>query len=354
MTISLIRRRLLASSGALLFAGVMPARAQPAPEAPLLAQAIGPNVVLLNTGDNAVRGIMQRALDFGQVTAQTANALAVMERTGVAMRLEQEGSAASAGNGEAGRNIAGGYVGGDIDLRFNFDAWRYAFAVTEKRNDGSVSRSLQFFDAQGNAVHKLYARNEAAGGLFDQLAMDFRAAGQTPSLVTVTAPARIEEKPDSTIPLPAFHQAWLAMTDPGQFSAILAAFGATRRQAMRLAPPAMAQRLAPQALRALVDGIAQHKLPIVAYVGNAGVTQIYAGTLAQASGDGAAYMAQAPGFRLALRDSALRSGYLVQRAGAVSVEFYGEGAEPALTLVGRRDLARPLAWAELLQSLPRA
>lgn len=361
----LFRRRLLAGS-TLLLAGVLPARAANpgtlvphTPEAAMLARTIGPNVVLLNIGNsaanNAVRDIMRRALDFGRVKAQTANGLAVMERTGVAMRLEQDGSAPSAGaDAEAyARNIAGGYVGGDIDLRFNFDAWRHAFAVTQPAGDGAVSRSLQFFDAQGNAVHKLFLTNEAAGGLFDLLAQDFRAPDQQRPLALAAPEEKVEkaEKPDSAVDLRQFRQAWLAMADPGQFSAIIAEFGVTREQALRLAPAGMALPLAPQALRLLLDEAARHQLPLMVFVGNAGVTQIYTGTIAGAIADGTGYVAQASGFSLHLRDSALRSGYVVQRAGATSVEFFGADGEPVVTFIGVRDRAKPLAWGELVRRL---
>jgi putative heme degradation protein len=30
------------------------------------------------------------------------------------------------------RNIAGGYLGGEIDLRFTFKNWKYAFAVASR------------------------------------------------------------------------------------------------------------------------------------------------------------------------------------------------------------------------------
>lgn len=366
MTHSFTRRRLLASSGALLLAGVLPARAAgpetgqfssralPAPEAAMLARSIGPDVVLLTTANNAGRGIMQRALDFGTVMASTSNTLAIMERVGVAMRLEQEGSAPAADSSEQGRNIAGGYAGGDIDLRFNFDAWRYAFAVTQRGQDGGVTRSLQFFDEHGHALHKLYLRNEAAAGLFDMLALDFRAADQRPSQVSVTAPTHLEIKPDSAIDVRRFQQAWQAMAEPGQFNAIIGEFGLTREQALRLAPPGRAFRLAPQALRILLDGVVRQQLPVMALLGNAGVTQIYTGMLSGAVPDSAGYAVQAPGFRLHLQDKAIRSGYVVQRAGAMSVEFFGDEGEPVVTFVGLRDRARPQAWSDLVRDLPKA
>lgn len=301
---------------------------------------------------------MRRALDFGQVRTQTGNDAALMERTGVAMRLEQEGEAPSDDpDSEArSRNIAGGYVGGDINLRFNFDAWRYAYAVTQPGADGWPLRSLQFFDAQGNAVHKLYLTNEVAAGLFDRLVEDYRAPDRHSPALAAAAPDASDapaEKPDSAIDVQQFRQAWLAMTDAGQSGAMLAAFGVTREQALRLAPPGMVRRLASGALRTLLEEVARQKLGIMALVGNAGVTQVYTGPVASVAADRDTLTAQAPGFSLRLRGDALRGGYAVQRAGTVSVEFFDIQGQLAVSFFGLRDRIKPQAWVELVRNLPK-
>lgn len=336
------------------------ARTLQVPEAQLLASAIGRDVVLLKNSQGAARDLMRAALDFGQVRTQTANDAVLLERTGVATRLEQEEGAPAPdpdGGGEGrGASFAGGYVGGAIDLRFNFDAWRYAYAVTQPGADGWPERSLQFFDAQGAAIHKLFLTNEVAAGLFEQLARDFRAPDQHPPAFTAAAPAAPPERPDSAIDVAQFRQAWLALTDAGQFGAMLAQFGVTRAQALRLAPPGMVRQIgpamAPQALRTLLGEVARQRLAIMALVGNAGVTQMYAGPLAEAAGDGDALLAQAPGLRLRLRGGALRGGDVVLRAGAASVEFYGPDGEPAVTFFSAGGRAQAPAWAALIRGLP--
>lgn len=444
-------------------------------EAAVLARAVGPNVVRLKADSRAMRDIMRRALDFGVVTARTGNAAAVLERTGVATRVEAEGlealpdvadasgSAAVTANaggrtdvgiganagarpggaegsigGTAGLNVGasaganagtharanagavasampmgvgsdaggeaggavGGYVGGDIDLRFNFEAWRHAFAVTEPAEGGGVVRSLRFFDAQGHAVHTLAARNEAAGGLFDILAQDFRAPDQRTPLDLSAAPPAMESKPDSGIDVRQFRQAWLAMDNPGQFGAIAAQFGVAREQALRLAPPGMARQLAPHAVCALLAEVAKHRAPVAILAGNAGVTQTYTGAVARVvdaadvadvTGEGAC-TASAPGFSLRLggapilpaasgaaipgaspirgvstapgasRPSGLGApvaaggyrSYAVRRAGVTSVELFTPDGEPAVTLFGLRGrgMPPPAAWEELVRALP--
>jgi putative heme degradation protein len=48
----------------------------------------------------------------------------------------------------------------EIDLRLFFMHWHAGFAVTEESANGNrpAMRSLQFYDAAGRAVHKVFAR----------------------------------------------------------------------------------------------------------------------------------------------------------------------------------------------------
>ena len=48
-------------------------------------------------------------------------------------------------------------LGEHIDLRIFPKVWAHGFAV-EKRDGADIRRSLQFFDASGEAVHKVHLR----------------------------------------------------------------------------------------------------------------------------------------------------------------------------------------------------
>jgi putative hemin transport protein len=325
------------------------ARALNVSEVELLASATSQNVIRLKIDDNAAREIMRRALDFGKVQALTGNANGTLERTGVATRLEQDMAAAPGPNDTDRdaqmRNIAGGYLGGDIDLRFNFANWKYAFAVVQPHSAGWPSRSLQFFDPSGNAVHKLFLKNEAAAGVFDKLVEDFRAPDQNAALKIEATPPREATKP-----------AWRAMSDANQFNRLLGEYGVEREQAMRFAPAGAVQRVTPQALRQLLDDASARKLPIIAFLGNEAVTQIYTGTIERTAASGEWYKALAPGLDLQLRVGALTSGYVVQRAGATSVEFFDKDGELVVSFFGVRERGKqqPQGWFELTRALPKA
>jgi len=340
------------------------ARALSVSEAELLATGIGKTVTLLKNDDHAAREIMRRALDLGKVLALTRNENGVLERTGVATRIAQDAAAAQAAAGAPNdperearmRNIAGGYLGGEIDLRFNFANWKHAFAVVQPGRDGQISRSLQFFDATGTAAHKLYLKNEAAVGIFDKLVADFRAPDQNAALKVVPIAPKQAEKADSAVDVKEFQLAWKEMTDVHQFNRLLGEFGISREQAMRLAPEGVVQRVSPKAVRNLLDESARQKLPIMAFLGNGSVTQIFSGVIEKTAASGDWYNVLDPDFNLHLRETAFNSGYVVQRAGVTSVEFFDKNGELVVTFFGVRERAKPQpqTWVDLTRNLPKA
>ena len=334
------------------------ARALQVSEAQLLATGIGSTVTRLRDLDHASREIMRRALDLGRVMALTRNENAVIETTGIASRIQQakqgDEGARDAERDARELNIAGGYLGGPIDLRFQFPKWRHAFAVVQPGRDGAVARSLQFFDASGAAVHKVYLKNDAAIPVFDKLVADFRHPRQDGELAIVAAAPKAAPKPDSAIDVKEYQQAWKEMSDVHQFNRIVAEFGMTREQALRLAPPGAVRRVAAQSVRQLLEQAAKQQVAIMAFVGNGAVTQIYSGKVNKVEAGGGWFNVLDPDFNLHLRDSALRSAYVLQRAGVTSVEFFDDQGELAVSFFGVRERGKPqpAAWTALAAGLP--
>lgn len=318
-------------------------------EAELLATGIGKTVTRLSDSDHAVNDIMIRALDLGTVLALTRNENGVLERTGVASKVQPE----SFTDKERFRAVAGGYLGGEIDLRFNFANWKHAFAVVQAGRDGSMGRSLQFFDAQGNAVHKVYVKSEAGVAVFDKIVADFKHPQQSGALTIVAAAPKAAEQADSEVDVKEFQLAWKEMSDVHQFNRIVAEFKLTREQAMRLAPEGAVQKIDPQAMRKLLDESATRQLPIMAFVGNGAVTQIYSGKIGKTAASGDWYNVLDPEFNLHIRESALKTGYVVQRAGVTSVEFFDKDGGLVVTFFGVRERAKPQpqAWIDLTRAL---
>ncbi|WPB55248.1 hemin-degrading factor [Xylophilus sp. GOD-11R] len=329
-------------------------------EAELLATRVGSVATRLQEGSDAAREIMRRVLGLGEITAITRNEHSVIETTGVPRPLPEQ---MTRGSGDAKadeerrlrmRNVVG-YLGGPIDLRIDFAAWRHAFAVTQPGAQGKTSRSLQFFDAQGQAVHKVYLTEGSDLAAFDRVVADFAAQAQSAALTVEPAPPRPAVRPDSAIDLAEFRLAWNEITDVHQFARLLTDFKVERQQALRLAPAGKTAALEPLAVRSLLHEAAAKRVAIMAFVGNRGVTQIFSGTVTRVEEAGGYFNVLDPTFNLHLRDRHFRSAWLIERGNVVSVEFYDDQGDLAVSFFGvhARGEPQPEAWKALARGLPR-
>lgn len=339
------------------------ARALGVSEAQLLATNIGKGVTRLQADGNQPREIMRAALDLGIVQAITRNENGVIETTGVASKFKQAGDKSEQTDAKQDpetearqRNIAGGYLGGQIDLRFHFENWKYAFAVEQAGRDGKPTRSLQFFDANGTAVHKIYLRNEPGVAVYDKLVATFRMPRQSAELNVLAVAPKAAEKPDAEIDVKEFQLAWKDMTDVHQFAQIMREFHLSREQALRLAPAGVVERVTPEALRTLLENAAKDKVAIMVFLGNEGLTQIYSGKIEKTMAAGGFFNVLDPDFNLHIRDTALRSGWVVKRGGVTSVEFFDKEGTQVVSFFGVRERGKPQpqAWVDLADSLPKA
>ncbi|EZP36898.1 hemin-degrading factor [Janthinobacterium lividum] len=339
------------------------ARALGVSEAQLLATNIGKGVTRLQADGNQPREIMRAALDLGTVQAITRNENGVIETTGVASKFKQAGDKSEQADAKQDpetearqRNIAGGYLGGQIDLRFHFENWKYAFAVEQAGRDGKPTRSLQFFDANGTAVHKIYLRNEPGVAVYDKLVATFRMPQQSADLNVLAVAPKAAEKPDAEIDVKEFQLAWKDMTDVHQFAQIMREFHLSREQALRLAPAGVVERVTPEALRTLLENAAKDKVAIMVFLGNEGLTQIYSGKIEKTMAAGGFFNVLDPDFNLHIRDTALRSGWVVKRGGVTSVEFFDKEGAQVVSFFGVRERGKPQpqAWVDLADSLPKA
>lgn len=119
-------------------------------EAELVAIGVGATAVRL---EPRWKALVEAMPALGTVMALTRNEYAVHEKIGRydAIQLDERG---------------GVTLAPEIDLRIFFGHWRLGFAVTEASGE-SERRSLQIFDADGTAVHKVYLRPESDRAAFD-------------------------------------------------------------------------------------------------------------------------------------------------------------------------------------------
>src|SRR3990167_6990014 len=116
-------------------------------------------------------------------------------------------------------------LGEDIDLRLFFAQWHAGFAVTELANDPAKppSRSLQFYNAHGRAVHKIFTRDATDLAAFD--AVIHRFAQPSAGYVFGAPPAPAAVLPDADIDADGLREAWAAMKDTHEFFGLTKKFG---------------------------------------------------------------------------------------------------------------------------------
>lgn len=169
-------------------------------------------------------------------------------------------------------------VSADIDLRLFLGGWASVFAV-EEQTARSVQRSIQMFDRQGVAVHKVFLTQESRLSAWAPLLERFRMAEQSPRLDLQEAPARVPAKADGAIALDSLRAGWAALQDTHHFFALLKNHGVERTQALRLAGSEWAEPLAPSELPKLLAAAAEQGVPLMLFVGNQHCIQIHSGAV---------------------------------------------------------------------------
>ncbi|ALU87351.1 hemin-degrading protein [Herbaspirillum rubrisubalbicans M1] len=323
-------------------------------EAQLLATQIGHGAQRLRASEQDIQALLERLPELGRIKAITRNEDAVLERAGEVTPVRRD---------EQGRVVPGtGFAGGPIDLRFGNARWGSAFAVVQAGRAGKTSRSLQLFDRQGNAVHKVYLDNEQHVAQFDQLVADFRMADQHAALtVEPAAPPALPAAAatPSAEAIRELRQSWQELTDVHQFPRLLRELKLTREQALQLIGPESAWRIRPQAAQALLEEAKARQQPIMVFVSNGGMTQIYSGLIGKTATVGEWYNVLDPDFNLHLRASAVDHGWVVRRPtdhGMVtSVEFYDAQGRQIVNFFSRRERGQPETgqWRQMVEALPR-
>lgn len=287
-----------------------------------------------------------RALEpCGALMALTRNDVAVHEKTGSYTGLAAQGPVALA-------------LGDDIDLRLFFQHWTAGYAVHEpaRAGGGAPTLSLQFFDAQGSAVHKIYPRPATDLACWQQVAQDY--ADPVGTLPVFTPPPAPEPAPDDDgVDVAAFGQAWAGLHDTHEFHGLLKQHRLEREQALRLMAGRFTQRLPTDALRRLLHGAAAAGQPIMVFVGNPGCIQIHTGPVRRIEVMGPWLNVLDDGFNLHVRQDQLASAWAVDKPtddGTVSsLELFDAQRRLVLQCFGARKPGQPESegWRQLLQAV---
>lgn len=310
-------------------------------EAELLATGVGEHVTRL-AGD--LRDLMMRMGELGPVMALTRNEAAVHEKEGVYQNITH------------GDQI-GLVLGEAIDLRLLYDKWAFGYAV-EERIGSDTRHSFQFFDACGDAIHKIYLREGADTLAFEALCDAWAAPIQIPGETVLPHPAgSAPERPDEAVDVEALRAGWRSMTDTHQLFGLLKKHKLSRTQAFRLIGNEFAVPLLTNTPARLLQAVAATGQEIMVYVGNSGCIQIHTGRVRDIQRMGDWINVLDPGFNLHLREDLVAQAWLVKKPSAdgivTSIELFDAAGEFIAYFFGKRlpGLPETTGWRMLAETL---
>lgn len=215
------------------------------------------------------RAMLLRLHELGQVENIVRNEFAIHEKTGQFLGLE------------LGQTMGMTLNEGGLDLRMFLNHFKFMLAIASTGDKPSYQ--IAFFDEYGQAVDKVFLNpvTDEKIALWQTLCDDF-ASTVTPSPIEVLRPdtqgdwqvKHLDDAQKAT-----FHHDWLSMTDIHQFYKILSNHQLDRQSSYVNAPSGYATRLRPAVLEALLNRASEHALPIMIFVGNTAMVQIYSGTV---------------------------------------------------------------------------
>ncbi|MBW3535942.1 MAG: hemin-degrading factor, partial [Gemmatimonadetes bacterium] len=186
-------------------------------EAQLLATRVGEGVRRLRAD---VATLLPRMEAVGRCMALTRNDLFVHEKVGVYRNVYVDPHVASV-------------VDEAIDLRIFPARWRHAFAVEDDGPRGR-RRSLQFFDAHGVAVHKVFLKEDADVDVYEGIVAELLHEDQSTAQEVAAPELAAGMKPDDAVDVAALESDWRGMRNTHDFHGLLRRHEVARTQALRL------------------------------------------------------------------------------------------------------------------------
>ena len=243
----------------------------------------------------------------------------------------------------------------EIDLRIFQKHWVHAFAVDEPGEDGP-KRSIQVFDAVGDAVHKVHLKPGSDHDQFAALIRGLRNPLQRTAL-ELSPRKPVEDAKGSADHAAGLRAAWDKMTDTHQFLGLVKEHKMNRLGSYRHAGAPYVERLDTNAVTAALEAAALAAIPVMIFVGNAGCIQIHGGPVEKIVAMGPWINVMDARFNLHLRADRIAEVYRVwkpTRTGDVySVEAFDARGELILQIFGYRKNTPADPWNALTHGLPR-
>lgn len=280
------------------------------------------------------KAVFKRLSSLDEVMALTRNPWCVHERKGCYEKI---------GVSESNQGIV---LGPDIDLRLFFSNWGTVWLVEQNER-----QSLQFFDRQGVAIHKVYITEKSNVTELQKIVDEFeKPRTSVPALIAPTEKAEYKAVPAG------FREEWLALKDTHDFYPLLAKHKLKRIDALAAAGDDLAQKISVESIENMLNETAKHDLPIMCFVGNDNIVQIHGGPVRKLLRTGPWFNVLDPKFSLHLNTEAIDSVWIVNKPTTdgyvTSIEAYTATGDIVVQFFGLRKPGIPeiTAWRELLVS----
>lgn len=314
-------------------------------EGQLLAAHVGTSATRLVDDAQAILSAIE---PLSEVMALTRNHACVHERKGIYTnpRFSTMGSMK-----------VGLFANPDIDLRLFMDHWKYCFAATHQAH-GLTRNSLQFFDKEGVAIHKIYLTNNSNHEAYNQLIATHRHPHQDKYIDCVAYSPTPASTPDDAVNWVAFRTAWEGLQDTHAFHPLLRRFKVSRQQAFSHIGSDFAYEVDTNATQKVLQLASTRNCEIMVFVGNRGCIQIHTGLVQRLAERDGWYNVLDPQFNLHLFESTISRSWVTKKPTAdglvTALEVFDAEGDSIVTFFGKRKpgTAELSLWREIIDSIP--
>lgn len=302
-------------------------------EAELLDARVGHDIQRLNVDSRVLLNALE---NVGEVKALTRNDFAVHEHIGSYTQQSLHGDAGLILNP------------GGIDLRLFLQHWECVFAVHE-----ADKYSLQFFDGQGDAVHKVYALPGTNMSVWQEIIAEYADNSGKPFIPSLSRPAQYADNLNAE----TLEQEWRAMTDVHDFFVLLHRHNISRQQAFNAVSDDLAWRVDNSAVQAILRQAQSVQNDIMIFVANRGCVQIFTGVVEKLEPLRGWLNIFNQRFTLHLKDDAIAESWVTRKPTkdgfVTSLELYAADGSQIAQLFGQRTEGQPeqTRWREQIASL---
>lgn len=315
-----------------------------ASEAALVDAQLGVQSIRLQSDIN---NIIEALPSLGYVMTLLRNEHAVHERKGIFENISLRG--------HMGLVIADDRK---IDLRLFLSQWKYVFAVKQDLPKGDARYSLQFFDATGTAIQKIYLQPESNNENYKAILERYKSDDQISAIeYQKNTAAEPNYTADDDVDQCQLRKDWEAMTDVHQFFGMLKKYNISRTQAFRLIGEDYAQAFSPDVFEKILTAAAAVALPIMCFVGNKGGIQIHTGPVNTIKRMSPWLNILDPEFNLHLLETGIAEAWLVRKNSKdgliTSLELYDNAGGQITQFFGQREEGNKENpyWTDLAQSV---